>query len=796
MDVSEMIRTVGYLMECLKINHSLKEVYEIDNIKKLSDISNYLLSKDELTSEEVVLLTGLLDICNTTYNDTDRDILPVEDGIYDLLLEKYKKYDSNYKIGAEPIFFEDEPRSTKDILKMFVDVNDEKKAPIKFLTDEEEETINDMFFPDILHSKKRYTRRDLMYHPIQYEDDMYITKRLRNTSHEHPELVGTLDKCKFVLNSQASERGVFGDSNVKILERDFFEPLFERGIINRHDGYVMILELKYDGVSVEADIENGMIKSARTRGDTQESIASDITPIFEGYTFPYAYNLGIEPFGMKFEAIITEPAMYELNRCRQQKYINGRTAIIGLLGSSDARKYRDLITLVPLATTLKDEKGKPIDRLVEIEFMNRYFCRSELLRFQVINGNYLTLLWSIKRFVDEAEFARDFLPFMYDGVVLSFYDPEIRKKLGRENSVNKYSVAIKFNAIKKNTIFLGYTFEVGQNGVITPMIHYQPIEFYGARHSKSSGHSYERFKNLSLKVGDIISVEYTNDVMPYVTALDITQNRNNPSPVFPFPEQCPECGEPITISDSGKSAYCTNIHCKGRAYKRMESTLSKLKIKDFAYESIKALEVTSLTQLLNLTDDELSVLGPNDKNNLKNQLYRLVNTPEYDYKLIGSLGFSDTAIKTFRLIFEHYSLHEFMEIFDRNRNSLDDVIGILTKIKGIGSKTVNTIYKEYPFFYKDILTIQLMFKVKSYKYADHNIRKVVFSGFRDQVLSDKLTELGFDANPNNTLTKDTEILIIPNENIRTSKVDKALKYGVKVFSALQVWDIINKGGEL
>ena len=33
MDVSEMIRTVGYLMECLKINHSLKEVYEIDNIK-------------------------------------------------------------------------------------------------------------------------------------------------------------------------------------------------------------------------------------------------------------------------------------------------------------------------------------------------------------------------------------------------------------------------------------------------------------------------------------------------------------------------------------------------------------------------------------------------------------------------------------------------------------------------------------------------------------------------------------------------------------------------------------------
>lgn len=442
MNLSDMKKFIDGILSSLIDHNSLKEVYQVDNIKILSQITEYILNQESLNKDEIELLSKVLDIANITYNDTDNIILPIEDGVYDLLLEKYKKYDSNYKIGAKPIYFDQSNQN--DLLNQ-----NERKPVIKFLSEEEKKTIQEMVFRDILYSKKKFTKKDLIYQPIKYEDDLYITKRLRNTSHEHPELVGTLDKCKFVLNAQAQERGVFDDDNVKVLERDFFEPLFQRGIMNMQDEYVMILELKYDGISVEADIENGMIKSARTRGDTQNSEASDLTPIFENYIFPYAYNLGIEPFGMKFEAIITETDLYELNRNREQKYINPRTAIIGLTGSSDARKYRDLITLIPLATTLKDDQGEPIDRLVEIEFMNRYFCRSELLRFQVITGNYVNLMWQIKKFVDEAEFARDYLPFMYDGVVLSFYDPQIRKTLGRENSVNKYSVAIKFNAIKR-----------------------------------------------------------------------------------------------------------------------------------------------------------------------------------------------------------------------------------------------------------------------------------------------------------------------------------------------------------
>ena len=324
------------------------------------------------------------------------------------------------------------------------------------------------------------------------------------------------------------------------------------------------------------------------------------------------------------------------------------------------------------------------------------------------------------------------------------------------------------------------------------MIHYQPVEFLGSIHTKSTGNSYERFKELNLKVGDIISVTYVNDVMPRVSALpELEKNISNPEKPFEFPSVCPECGNKLIESESGKSMYCTNIHCKGRAYKRMESTMAKLGIKDFAYESIKALEITSLHELMMASEEKLSILGPNDKYNLKSQLIKLEKEPIYDYKLIGSLGFKDTAIKTFRLFFEHYDLNDFTEWFDQVL-PFEEVCEQFIWIKGIGAKTLYTIYNEYPHFEKDIMYCIKHFNIVPYKLENHQVKEIVFTGFRDQELTQKLNDLGFDADPNNNLKKETYLLIIPNENFTSSKIAKARKYGIKIMTAQEVMRCINE----
>ena len=214
------------------------------------------------------------------------------------------------------------------------------------------------------------------------------------------------------------------------------------GLIDMTTPFELIAELKYDGISVEADVTDKIL-SARSRGDVDNDVAADLSPILAGYKFPFAPPVpDNEAFGMKFEAIITYMNLDRLAYLRNKSYKNSRNGIIGLFGSSDAYDYRDLITLVPLATSIEG-----IDRVAEIEFLNKYYNSGEYLRYSILKGTYNEILFQVYKFVKEAETIRNIMPFMYDGVVISYRDPKIIAALGRENSINKYSVAIKFNPL-------------------------------------------------------------------------------------------------------------------------------------------------------------------------------------------------------------------------------------------------------------------------------------------------------------------------------------------------------------
>ena len=70
-----------------------------------------------------------------------------------------------------------------------------------------------------------------------------------------------------------------------------------------------------------------------------------------------------------------------------------------------------------------------MNRVEEIEFMNKYYSTGEQLRYVVISGNYDSVMYQVRQFVMETEAMRDndILPFLYDGVVVSYLDQGIRK---------------------------------------------------------------------------------------------------------------------------------------------------------------------------------------------------------------------------------------------------------------------------------------------------------------------------------------------------------------------------------
>ena len=720
-------------------------VLDVQTVKYINDKTMEILGTKDLSPFQYQIGNKIVLLSNILYNNTDRAVLPLEDGVYDLLIVKTG---SNI-VGAPPtenVF--DDTFSSKDKAEQLIN-------PVSFM---DREKVSDFLYYDEIGKHRSYQ----WVYPVRFEKEP-TTRRTLDTAHNYPELVGTLDKCKFVLNNDARERGVFDDDNVAIFERDFIQKHIQMGILDPNRVITMVAELKYDGVSVEGDVTN-MLIGARSRGDTANDVATDLTPILGGYYFPNVPGDIKEEdvFGMKFEAILTKSALVELSMRKGRQYKNCRNAMQGILGALDGYAYRDLVTLVPLATSLN------LNRLEEIEFMNKFYNTGEPLRYAVLQGTYVEILFQVKRFLDEAEYLREFLPFMYDGIVVSYVDEDIIQALGREGSVNKYSMAIKFNPLVKQAQFLGYGYTVGQKGNITPMIHYTPVEFYGTIHSKSTGHSYQRFCELDLHIGDILNIEYTNDVMPYVTKADVEANRINATKTPPerFITSCPSCGQRLVMSKSGKSVQCININCPDRNLARMVNMLQKLNLKDFSDESLRAIGKTSLKEILDLKrEDLIDVLGDVNSQKFIDRMNELRSKPIEDYKIIGAIGFTGLAQEKFRVIMQELSLDAII------KSDAETLYGLLTFIKGIGPQAATTICDEREFFMDDLLTIASMPNVIRTQGLTLG-KSIRFSGVRDQELEALLVSRGYDASSVKGVTRATDILIVPDLNYKSGKTSK------------------------
>lgn len=745
-----MSTTISKLDDILKaLKQGDLRVLTNENYDLVNKVTIEMLGKTNHDQKDIVKIGIVIAISNILYNNTSITTLPLEDGVYDLLLVLYQKYNPYYQVGAEPIAFgscsgETDCCPSKEVPKV---------RPIRYIENAEDLLYcNDIMMP--MHPHIMDTAKRAIY----YESES--SKKYKDTAHVYPKLVGTLDKCKFVLNSQAIERGVYEDSNVTIFERDFIQKHISSGILDPNRKFVMVAELKYDGISVEAEVTDKIL-SARTRGDVNNNIASDLSNIFSGKIFHRAVGCvkDDEPFGMKFEAILTYENMAKLQQLGKI-YKNPRNGIIGITSLLDAPRYRDFITLVPLALSYEG-----IDRITEIQFLNKYYNTGEHLRYSILQGDYKEILFQVKKFVEEAEYMRTFLPFMYDGVVLTYVDSDIQDALGRENSVNKYSIAIKFNALKKQTIFTGYSYTVGQNGVITPMINYNPVEFYGGIHTKSSGHSYKRFLELGLKIGDVISVEFTNDVMPYVTKMELDDNINNPNEVVQFIDNCPSCGNTLKVSDSGKSIICDNMNCPERNIMRMANMIQKLNVKDFSEETLRSISKFSLTELLNLSVDDIKFLGDTNSEKFIQRMNQLKDVPIYDYRILGALGFTSIAIEKWKLILNAISLQQLIT------TPSDELRTILVAIRGIGPIAADTIVVEREFFMNDIITISKMTNIVPTKGLSSG-KSIRFTGIRDSELTDKLISLGHDASMTAGVTKSTDILLVPTEGYISTKTSK------------------------
>ena len=742
----------NFLVNCLT---SLTNGYLLsdDDRSKIQDYCKYVLDVDPKSVNDEntqIRLINIIKIANIYYNNDFNGLLLIDDDIYDRIVVLLRQTSIPIPIGAPRIELKESiPNSNNTLLES---KQGSLKQVVRFSNAGE-------YFNTLTSNATRPLYDDYVINP---DDNDCSYRKLRNTGHRY-DLCGTLDKCKFVTNLDAKSAGVFDDTSVMVFERDFLNPHIKKGIVNPND-ITIIASLKYDGISVEATVQGDTIISACSRGDMANNEASDLTPILGGMKFKRAEGISKQDeFGIKFEFIVNSLNMNRLLKQYKVNYVNHRNAIIGLFGRLDSRAFRDYMTPVPLESSLDT------DRITEIQFLNKYYTKGLDLRHIVIRGNKSEVLKQLSEFVEEASNIRSFMPFAYDGIVVEYVDPNIRNILGKLNSIPRYSVAIKFNPLKRQSIFTHYTYSVGYTGTIIPMAHFEPVDFMGAIHDKTTIHSYARFKKLRLCKGDKVNLSLNNDVIVYLTKAEDDNSREDREQYLEkFPTHCPSCGTRLEYSLSGDTAYCPNFYCRERSLNRIAGMLQKLGVKDFGLETVRALDIKNVIELFNVdTKRAQQVLGINNGIKFKKTIEALKDVELPDYRVLASLGFPGIGNVTWLKLLQGAPIDVLLN------GTIDEIAICYHRIKvGIGPKTVRCIITERDHFKEEVEFLYKNLKILNTPVGiirKHKI--VVFSGVRDQQLEKLFEEKGFKIS--DSFVNGCTVLVVPNIGYMSSKVEKA-----------------------
>ena len=210
----------------------------------------------------------------------------------------------------------------------------------------------------------------------------------------------------------------------------------------------------------------------------------------------------------------------------------------------------------------------------------------------------------------------------------------------------------------------------------------------------------------------------------------------------------------------------------------------KLNIKGFAEATFKLLKCDHFANLFRYNRETLiEILGNADGNAFADVQQSLLNDPIQDYMIMGALGFTSIARKKWQSILQSITVKELFDMYInciKNATLMEGALGLaVPSIRN--TVTAKTIANEFDFFAEDICFIlDNCNLINSKGQADSVKGQIRFTGFRNQQLKEQLCNAAYDAD-DSSVTKKTNILLIPYEGFSSSKVTKAQSIpGIKI----------------
>ena len=446
-----------------------------------------------------------------------------------------------------------------------------------------------------------------------------------------------------------------------------------------------VCELKFDGLSIAIQYENGKLKRAVTRGDgvQGDEVTANVKTI---RSLPLQLKQGNFPDSLEVrgEIFMSRKTFDIINREREEAgetpLANPRNAASGTMKLQDSSVVakRRLDCMIYNVLTEKNSFASHHESLLAAKSWG--FKISE--HTQLCNG-----IEEVIDFISRWDKRRFQLPYDTDGIVIKVNDFASQEILGFTAKSPRWAIAYKFKAESVSTILESITYQVGRTGAITPVANLKPVLLAGTTVKRASLHNADIIEKLDVRIGDTVFIEKGGEIIPKITGVDLTK-RNTASENTIYITQCPECGSALIRKEGEAAHYCPNengcppqikgkiVHFVGRKAMNIES-IGEETIDQFYANGL----IRNIADLYDLKKEQLLPLERMAEKSVQNILEGIAQSKKVPFeRLLFAIGIRHVGETTARKIARRVkSMKALMAMSEDELVSIDEVGEVIAK---------------------------------------------------------------------------------------------------------------------
>ena len=328
------------------------------------------------------------------------------------------------------------------------------------------------------------------------------------------------------------------------------------------------VELKFDGLAISVRYDDGVMVRAATRGDgrTGEDVTHSVRTIAD---IPIRLS-GTAPAVLEVRGeVILRLSTFERLNARQTErgekaYVNPRNAAAGSLRQKDARVTAER-GLSFWCYQLGHLEGGPAfsSHLQTLEWLKSLGLP--------VNEHSAGLadLAAVEALLADFEGRRHELDYEFDGLVVKVDDLGLQARLGVDAKAPRWAIAYKFPPEERATKLLDIEVSIGPSGQATPFARLEPVFVGGVTVATATLHNQDQVAAKDVRPGDTVIVRRAGEVIPEVVGPVLSERQEGSQP-WPFPRDCPVCGQPLERAEGMSATLCVNYWCPRQVRGRIE----------------------------------------------------------------------------------------------------------------------------------------------------------------------------------------------------------------------------------